>query len=113
MSETLRVRQVLSGAAPSKELRRAVRSAACGTLDRLDVQRLGDEVVITAAARSFLHHQIRNLAGTLHEVGIGKRPVSWPRTVLEGRDRARAGQTAPPEGLTLTGVRYPDPIDWG
>ncbi len=96
----------------------AYRAASCQaksalrTLDRLDVARLGDEVVITAAARSFLHHQVRNLVGTLHDVGIGKRPSSWPRSVLDARDRARAGQTAPPEGLVLTGVRYPEPINW-
>ncbi|WP_198378229.1 tRNA pseudouridine(38-40) synthase TruA [Neoroseomonas rubea] len=97
----------------------AFRAAACQaksplrTLDRLDVARLGDEVVITAAARSFLHHQVRNLVGTLVEVGWGRRPQSWPRSVLDGRDRALAGQTAPPEGLVLTGVRYADPLDWG
>ncbi len=96
----------------------AYRAASCQaksplrTLDRLDVSRLGEEVVIVAEARSFLHHQVRNLAGTLHDVGTGKRPVSWPRSVLDGRERARAGQTAPPEGLVLTGVRYADPIDW-
>ena len=96
----------------------AFRAAACQaksalrTLDRLDVARLGDEVVIIAEARSFLHHQVRNLVGTLVEVGAGKRPVSWPRAVLDGRDRTRAGQTAPPEGLVLTGVRYAEPIDW-
>jgi tRNA pseudouridine38-40 synthase len=96
----------------------AYRATACQaksplrTLDRLDVARLGDQVVITAAARAFLHHQVRNMVGTLVEVGMGKRPVSWPRSVLEGRDRSRAGQTAPPEGLVLTGVRYPVPIDW-
>ena len=97
----------------------AYRAASCQaksplrTLERLDVARLGDEVVITAAARSFLHHQVRNLVGTLVEVGIGKRPVSWPRSVLDGRERSRAGQTAPPEGLTLTGVRYAEAIPWG
>ncbi|MBP0463691.1 tRNA pseudouridine(38-40) synthase TruA [Roseomonas sp. PWR1] len=97
----------------------AFRAAACQaksalrTLDRLDVARLGDEVVVTAAARSFLHHQVRNLVGTLVEVGWGRRPASWPRSVLDGRDRARAGQTAPPEGLVLTGVRYAEPLDWG
>jgi len=96
----------------------AYRAAACQaksalrTLDRLDVARLGEEVVITAEARSFLHHQVRNMVGTLVEVGLGKRPASWPRTVLDGRDRTRAGQTAPPEGLVLTGVRYGDPIAW-
>ncbi len=96
----------------------AYRAAACQaksplrTLDRLDVARLGDEVVITAEARAFLHHQVRNMVGTLAEVGLGRRPVSWPRAVLDGRDRARAGQTAPPEGLVLTGVRYDAAIDW-
>lgn len=96
----------------------AYRAAACQaksalrTLDRLDVARLGDEVVVTAEARSFLHHQVRNMVGTLVEVGAGKRPASWPRTVLDGQDRTRAGQTAPPEGLALTGVRYDAPIGW-
>ena len=97
----------------------AYRASACQaksalrTLDRLDVSRLGEEVVIVAEARSFLHHQVRNMVGTLMEVGAGKRPASWPRTVLDGRDRTRAGQTAPPEGLVLTAVRYADPIAWG
>ncbi len=96
----------------------AYRAAACQaksalrTLDRLDVARLGDDVVITAEARSFLHHQVRNMVGTLAEVGAGKRPVSWPRSVLDGRERTRAGQTAPPDGLVLTGVRYAEAIDW-
>jgi tRNA pseudouridine38-40 synthase len=52
------------------------------------------------------------MVGTLAEVGLGKRPASWPRAILDGRDRTRAGQTAPAEGLALTGVRYPGPIDW-
>lgn len=96
----------------------AFRAAACQaksalrTLDRLDVSRFGDEIVVVAEARSFLHHQVRNMVGTLAEVGAGKRPVSWPRGILDGRDRTRAGQTAPPDGLVLTGVRYPDPLDW-
>jgi tRNA pseudouridine38-40 synthase len=96
----------------------AYRAAACQaksplrTLERLDVARLGDEVVITAEARSFLHHQVRNMVGTLVEVGLGRRPASWPRGVLDQRDRGRAGQTAPAEGLTLTGVRYAQPIAW-
>jgi len=96
----------------------AFRAAACQarsalrTLDRLDVARLGEEVVITAEARSFLHHQVRNMVGTLVEVGLGKRPPTWPRAVLEGRDRRRAGQTAPADGLVLTAVRYATPIPW-
>jgi tRNA pseudouridine38-40 synthase len=96
----------------------AYRAAACQaktpvrTLERLDVMRHGEEVVILAEARSFLHHQIRNLAGTLLEVGLGKRGVEWPRRVLESRDRTQAGQTAPPEGLTFLFVRYAEEIDW-
>ena len=96
----------------------AYRAASCQaksplrTLDRLDVTRLGDEIEIIAEARSFLHHQVRNMVGTLVEVGYGRRPASWPRAVLLGADRAKAGQTAPPEGLVLTGVRYAEVVGW-
>lgn len=96
----------------------AYRAASCQaesatrTLDRLDVSREGEEVVIRAEARSFLHHQVRNLVGTLAEVGWGRRPVGWPRAVLEGRDRRRAGQTAPPEGLCFVEVEYLVELDW-
>ncbi len=96
----------------------AYRAASCQaksplrTLDRLDVTRLGDEIEIIAEARSFLHHQVRNMVGTLVEVGYGRRPASWPRAVLIGADRAKAGQTAPPEGLVLTGVKYPEAVGW-
>ena len=88
----------------------AFRAAACQaasplrTLDRLDVVRREEEVVIEAGARSFLHHQVRNLVGTLVEVGQGKRAPDWPRAVLDGRDRTRAGQTAPAEGLCFMAV---------
>jgi tRNA pseudouridine38-40 synthase len=78
----------------------------------LRVRREGDEIIIEAEARSFLHHQIRNLAGTLAEVGRGRRPEAWPRQVLESRDRAQAGQTAPPDGLCFMWVRYDAPPDW-
>lgn len=96
----------------------AFRASACQarspdrTLDRLEVSRLGEEVVVHAAARSFLHHQVRNLVGTLVQVGDGRRGVEWPRRVLEGRDRTRAGQTAPPEGLTFLHARYVEALDW-
>jgi tRNA pseudouridine38-40 synthase len=76
------------------------------------VTRLGDEIEIIAEARSFLHHQVRNMVGTLVEVGYGRRPASWPRAVLLGADRAKAGQTAPPEGLVLTSVTYPEKVEW-
>ncbi len=81
------------------------------TLDRLDVTRIGDIIEITAEARSFLYHQVRNMTGTLKLVGDGSWPASRVATALAARDRAAAGATAPPEGLCLTGVFYPiDPF---
>jgi tRNA pseudouridine38-40 synthase len=78
------------------------------TLDRLDVTRRGDIVEVVTAARSFLHHQVRNFVGTLKLVGNGHWPVEHMITVLEAKDRAAAGPTAPSAGLTLIGVGYPD-----
>lgn len=69
------------------------------TLDRLDVERQGDEIRVHAAARSFLHHQVRNMVGTLELVGAGKWSVDDVRRALEARDRAKAGPTCPPDGL--------------
>ena len=81
------------------------------TLDRLDVTQRGDEITIAAAAQSFLHHQVRNLVGTLKLVGEGRWPASRVAKALAARDRAAAGPTAPPEGLTLMRVTYdPDPF---
>lgn len=81
------------------------------TLDRLDVMRAGEEIVIAAAARSFLHHQVRNLVGTLKQIGEGRRPVTAMAKILAARSRAAAGPTAPPQGLSLTEVRYPPELD--
>ena len=93
------------------------RAAACQaksplrTLDRLDVARHGEVIEIVAEARSFLHHQVRNMVGTLKLVGEGRWPESAMAAALAARDRAAAGPTAPPDGLSLTGVRYPvDPF---
>ena len=80
------------------------------TLDRLDVSRHGEEVVIEADARSFLHHQVRNIVGTLKLVGEGAWPAARVATALAARDRATAGPTAPAEGLMLVEVRYPDDL---
>jgi tRNA pseudouridine38-40 synthase len=77
------------------------------TLDRLDVVRLGDAIEIVAEARSFLHHQVRNMAGTLKLVGEGKWQPRDVAAALAARDRAKAGPTAPPEGLCLERVFYP------
>lgn len=94
------------------------RAAACQasspvrTLDRLDVTREGGLIRIVVEARSFLHHQVRNLAGSLQLVGSGQWPVARLRQVLDACDRRVAGPTAPPDGLCLTHVGYPvDPFD--
>jgi tRNA pseudouridine38-40 synthase len=96
------------------------RAAACQaksplrTLDRLEVTRSGEIIEIIAEARSFLHHQVRNMAGTLKLVGEGRWPIERVADVLAARDRTRAGPTAPAEGLCLTGVRYAsDPFAGG
>ncbi len=88
------------------------RSALCQakspvkTLDRLAVQRHGERFEIVALARSFLHHQVRNLVGTLKLIGEGRRPVEHIEAVLAARDRAAAGPTAPACGLYLARVDY-------
>ncbi len=76
------------------------------TLDRLDVRRAGLEIEIAASARSFLHHQIRNIVGTLELVGAGKWRVSRLRDALEARNRGHGGPTAPPDGLYFAGAFY-------
>jgi tRNA pseudouridine38-40 synthase len=77
------------------------------TLDVLDVTRFGDEIRIEARARSFLHHQVRNMVGTLKLVGAGKWRIGDVAAALEARDRRAGGPTAPPEGLYLVEVIYP------
>jgi tRNA pseudouridine38-40 synthase len=76
------------------------------TLERLDVVRLGDVIEIHASARSFLHHQVRSMAGSLEHVGSGKWTVDDLAAALEARDRRRCGMVAPPTGLCLTQVDY-------
>jgi tRNA pseudouridine38-40 synthase len=76
------------------------------TLTRLSVSRVGEEIDIIAEARSFLHHQVRNMVGTLRLVGEGKWTAADVKAALEACDRTKGGPTAPPQGLYLTGVRY-------
>lgn len=76
------------------------------TLDRLDVARIGEEIHITAQARSFLHNQIRIFAGTLKLVGENAWSTDRVKDALHARDRAAGGPTAPPDGLYLTHVDY-------
>jgi tRNA pseudouridine38-40 synthase len=77
------------------------------TLDRLDVSVAGDEIRIEASARSFLHHQVRSIVGSLKYVGEGKWPISEMAAALEAKDRGRCGALAPSGGLYLVRVDYP------
>jgi tRNA pseudouridine38-40 synthase len=77
------------------------------TLDRLDVKRVGEEIHLEAAARSFLHHQVRSMVGCLAIVGRGQWRPEHMRRALEARDRAELGLNAPPEGLYFVEAVYP------
>jgi tRNA pseudouridine38-40 synthase len=77
------------------------------TLDRLDVTQAGEIIEIRASARSFLHNQVRSMAGTLKRAGEGAWSVADVRAALEARDRAACGAVAPPGGLYLMQVDYP------
>jgi tRNA pseudouridine38-40 synthase len=76
------------------------------TLDRLGVERHGDELRVTTSARSFLHTQVRSMVGSLVMVGDGKWSADDLTRVLAARDRTACGQVAPPDGLYLMRVDY-------
>lgn len=76
------------------------------TLDRLDVIRAGEEIHVLAAARSFLHNQVRSMVGSLKRVGSGHWTEADLVDALEARDRQRCAAIAPPHGLYLIGVLY-------
>lgn len=77
------------------------------TLDALDVTRADDTIEVRAAARSFLHHQVRSMVGCLALVGRGQWSATDLRTALEARDRAALGLNAPPDGLYFVEAVYP------
>ncbi|MGX5843936.1 tRNA pseudouridine(38-40) synthase TruA [Mesorhizobium sp. ArgA1] len=78
------------------------------TLEQLDVSRQGDLIDIRASARSFLHNQVRSMVGSLKRVGDGGWTAADLKAALDAQDRAACGQVAPPDGLFLVGVDYPD-----
>lgn len=92
----------------------AFRAAGCQSrtpvryLERISVTRSADFVVIDVQANAFLHHMVRNIAGALMAVGCAKQSEHWIAEILAGKDRKLAGVTAPPDGLYLVDVGYPD-----
>jgi len=83
-------------------------STAVREITSIGVARNGDQIVLDVTANAFLQHMVRNIMGTLVAVGSGEEDAAWAREVLESRDRTRGGMTAPPHGLTLVCVDYPD-----
>ncbi|WOJ94305.1 tRNA pseudouridine(38-40) synthase TruA [Congregibacter variabilis] len=94
----------------------AFRAASCQSttpmrfMESAQVFRRGEFVQIRVVANAFLHHMVRNIVGSCLQVGLGEQPQSWLKDLLAQRDRTRAAATAPPHGLYLTGVRYPDSL---
>lgn len=74
----------------------------------IDVYRDGDKVIIDISANAFLHHMVRNIAGVLIDIGNGKQPIDWIHELLAVKSRKLGGVTAPPSGLYLGGVYYPE-----
>ena len=81
------------------------------TVHELNVFRQDDLVIIDIRANAFLHHMVRNIAGVLMAIGAGEQPVNWSQQVLESRERALGGVTAPPYGLYLMHVDYGPEFD--
>ena len=88
------------------------RAAACQakspikTLDKLDIVQIGDEINFIVEAKSFLHHQVRNMVGTLKMVGNHQIKPEDVKTILEAKDRRKSGPNAPACGLYLSKVEY-------
>jgi len=95
----------------------AFRAATCQSsgpmrnVHSLDVSRRGDLVIIDIKANAFLHHMVRNIAGSLMAVGLGRQSPEWIGQLLAGRDRGVAADTAPAAGLYLVEVDYPPRYD--
>ena len=95
----------------------AFRAAGCQArtavreITHISVSRSHDWLTLDVTANAFLQHMVRNIVGTLAMVGLGEQEVGWTSAVLESRDRKAGGIAAPPHGLTLVGVEYPESFD--
>ena len=76
------------------------------TLNSIDIDRVNDQIFVTVRAKSFLYHQVRNIVGSLVQVGVGDWSVDYFKEVFESRDRTRAAVTAPACGLYFNNVKY-------
>lgn len=74
----------------------------------ISIKRQGDYILIDISANAFLHHMVRNIVGVLMQVGNEKKEVSWVAELLEAKDRTKAAETAPPYGLYLKHITYPE-----
>ena len=79
-------------------------------VDFVTVSRVGEMLTVDIQANAFLHHMVRNIVGCLIMVGSGEKEIGWLKTVLDAKDRTKAAPTAPPNGLTLVEVIYPNPL---
>jgi len=80
-------------------------------MHEINVERKGDFIIIDVRANAFLHHMVRNIAGTLIAIGEGEQDIGWVQELLDAKDRAQAGITAPPHGLYLVNVEYPSEFE--
>ena len=83
-------------------------STAIREVSELRITRKQDWLTIDITANAFLQHMVRNIAGVLVAIGAGEAETDWAKSVLAGRDRTKAGIAAPPQGLTLVNVSYPE-----
>ncbi len=101
-------------ALPGEQDFSAFRAANCQSLTpmrnvhKVSVTRRGDLIVVDITANAFLHHMVRNIAGTLMDVGAGLYEPAWVKELLAKKDRTLASKTAPPNGLYLVDVHYPE-----
>jgi tRNA pseudouridine38-40 synthase len=76
------------------------------TIEYLQIDEIGDDLIIKVKANAFLHHMVRNLVGTLLKVGRGEESIEWMLSVLDSKDRKEAGPTAEPQGLYFVKAHY-------